>query len=206
MKDLGSSALARPYAHFFLRVLRAFFVFFVISLGGTASAADWSVNALFESLAKNQPGRATFTEKKFLSLLDAPVQSSGELIFTPPDRMEKKTLKPKPESVVVQGGDVTLERGGKRHTLRLRENPAIAVLVESIRSTLAGDLNALTRTYSVALDGAPARWRLTLRPLDAAAAQLVERIEIGGAEARVASVEIFQADGDRSLMAIAPAK
>jgi hypothetical protein len=171
-----------------------------------AFAADWNVSSLFESLAKNQPGRATFTEKKFLSLLDAPVQSSGELVFTPPDRMEKRTLRPKPESVVVQGGDVTLERAGKRHTLRLRENPAIAVLVESIRSTLAGDLGALTRAYSVALDGTPAGWKLTLRPLDAAAAQLVERIEIGGAEARVATVEIFQADGDRSVMAIAPAK
>ena len=171
-----------------------------------AIAADWNVQSLFESLAKNRPGRATFMEKKFLSLLDAPVQSSGELIFTPPDRMEKRTQKPKAESVVVEGDTVTLERAGKRHTLRLRENPAIAVLVESIRSTLAGDLDALTRAYSVALDGAPARWKLTLRPLDAAAAQLVERIEIGGAEARVASVEIFQADGDRSVMAIAPAK
>jgi hypothetical protein len=190
----------------FLRVLRAFFVFFVFCFGLTASAADWSVPILFESLAKARPGRTTFTEKKFLSLLDAPVESSGELLFTPPDRMEKRTLKPKAESVVVQGGEVTLERAGKRHTLQLRENPAVAVLVESIRSTLAGDLDALTRAYSVALDGTPAKWRLTLRPLDPAASQLVERIEIGGTEARVASVEIFQADGDRSVMSIAPAK
>jgi outer membrane lipoprotein-sorting protein len=173
---------------------------------GSSAAADLSVPTLFESLAKARPGRTTFTEKKFLSLLDKPVQSSGELVFTPPDRMEKRTLQPKPESVIVQGGEVTLERAGKRHTLRLAENPAVAVLVESIRSTLAGDLDALTRAYSVALDGTQARWRLVLRPLDAAAAQLVERIEIGGAEARVASVEIFQADGDRSVMTIAAAK
>ena len=197
---MDASTIIRPG---FLRVLCAFFVSFVFSFG---VAAEWNVNTLFESLAKARPERATFTEKKFLSLLDAPVQSSGELLFTPPDRMEKRTLKPRPETVVVQGGEVTLERAGKRHTLQLRENPAVAVLVESIRSTLAGDLDALTRAYSVALDGAPAKWRLTLRPLDPAASQLVERIEIGGAEARVASVEIFQADGDRSVMSIAPAK
>jgi len=177
----------------------------LLALALPAAAADWSVPALFDALAKSRPARTTFTEKKFLSLLDAPVQSSGELLFTPPDRMEKRTIKPKAESVVVQAGEVTLERAGKRHTLQLRENPAVAVLVDSIRSTLAGDLDALTRAYSVALDGAPARWKLTLRPLDPAASQLVERIEIGGAEARVASVEIFQADGDRSVMTIAPA-
>lgn len=167
-------------------------------------AAEWNVASLFEALAKHQPGRAAFTEKKFISLLDRPVESSGELVFTPPDRIEKKTLLPKPESVVVDRDSVTLERAGKRHTLRLRENPAVAVLVESIRGTLAGDLAALTRTYSVALDGSAPRWRLVLRPLDPALGTLVERVEITGAQVRVASVEIFQADGDRSVMTLVP--
>jgi len=177
-----------------------------LALASLASAgADFTVAQLFESLARERPGRAAFTETKHLSLLDRPVESSGELVFTPPDRLEKRTVAPRPESVVVEGGSVTLERAGKRHTLRLIENPAVAVLVESIRATLAGDLAALTRTYSIALDGRAARWRLTLRPLDSAAAALVERIEIGGIEARVRTVEIFQADGDRSVMTIAPA-
>ena len=79
------------------------------------------------------------------------------------------------------------------------------MLVESLRATLAGDLDALTRTYSVALTGNVARWRLTLRPLDASVAPLVERIEIGGAQAQVGTVEIFQPDGDRSVMTITPA-
>jgi hypothetical protein len=170
-----------------------------------AHGAAFDIASLFERLARERPGRATFEERKFLSLLDKPVQSSGELVFVPPDRLEKRTLKPRVESVVVDRERLTLERGGKRQSLALRENPQVAVLVESIRATLAGDLGALTRTYSVALDGTPARWRLLLRPLDPAIATLVERIEIGGSESRVSRVEIFQADGDRSLMSITPA-
>jgi hypothetical protein len=169
-----------------------------------AYGAELTVTQLFESLARERPGRAAFTEKKHIALLDRPVESSGELLFTPPDRLEKRTVAPRPESVLVEGGTVTLERAGKRHTLRLAENPAVAVLVESIRATLAGDLAGLTRTYSVGLYGREARWRLTLRPLDPAAASLVERIEIGGAEARVRTVEIFQADGDHSVMTLIP--
>ena len=167
-----------------------------------ARAADWGVEALFATLARERPGRATFVEKKHLALLDRPVESSGELLFIPPDRLEKRTLAPKPERVLVDRETVTLERAGKTHALRLRKNPAVAVLVESIRGTLAGDLVALTRTYSVALDGNAARWRLTLRPLDPALGTLVERVEIAGREARVAAVEIFQADGDRSVMTL----
>jgi hypothetical protein len=43
-----------------------------------------------------------------------------------------------------------------------------------------------------------------LRPLDPVAAQLVDRVEIGGARAQVKRIEIFQADGDRSVMTIVP--
>jgi hypothetical protein len=159
---------------------------------------------LFESLAKQKVTRAAFQEKKFLALLDKPVESSGELVFTPPGRLEKRTLAPKAESVVVDNDLVTLERGGKRQSLSLSENPAIAVLIESIRATLAGDLTLLTRTYSTRLEGGPERWKLILRPLDPGFGVLVTRVEIGGTQAQVRSVEIFQADGDRSLMTLSP--
>jgi hypothetical protein len=167
-----------------------------------AQAADWSIAALFDSLARKRPRRAAFQEKKFLALLDRPLESSGELVFTPPDRLEKRTLLPRPERVAVDGERVTLERAGKTRSLSLRDNPAIAVLVEGLRGTLAGDLGSLTRTYSVALDGNPARWRLILRPLDPGIATLVERIEIEGGEEQVRSVAIFQSDGDRSVMTL----
>jgi hypothetical protein len=176
----------------------------VLCLALPAQAADFGVPQLFAMLAKERPGRATFQEKKFMALLDRPVESSGELAFTPPDTMEKRTLAPRAEVVRVDRERVTLERGGKRHSIGLRENPAVAVLVESIRATLAGDLDTLVRTYSVALEGTAPRWRLTLRPLDPAAMQIVERIDISGAEARVTTVEIRQADGDRSVMTVTP--
>ena len=173
-------------------------------LAAASANAQWSATELFAMIAKDRPGRATFHERKFMALLDRPVESTGELTFTPPDRLEKRTITPRPERVTVDAERVTLERAGKRHSLGLRENPGVAVLVESIRATLAGDLDALTRAYSVALDGTPASWRLTLRPLDPAAAQLVERIHIGGEKARVRTVEILLADGDRSLMSVTP--
>ncbi|HEY5000165.1 MAG TPA: LolA-related protein [Usitatibacter sp.] len=172
---------------------------------GSARAAGFDVASLFDSIARERPGRATFRETKFLALLDKPLESSGELVFTPPDRLEKRTVEPRPESVTVDGERVVLERAGKRHSLALREQPQVAVLVESIRATLAGDLASLTRTYSAALEGTPARWRLVLRPLDPQLATFVERVEIGGAQAQVRTVEIFQADGDRSVMTISPA-
>ena len=169
-----------------------------------APAAAFDVATLFDRLSKERPQRAIFHEKKHMALLDRPLESSGELVFTPPHTMEKRTTSPRPERVVVDRERITLERGGRRHTVGLRDNPAAAVLVESIRATLAGDLAAVTRTYSVGLEGNAASWKIRLRPLDASLTSLVERIEIGGTEAQVRSVEIFQADGDRSVMSLSP--
>ncbi|HYC38011.1 MAG TPA: LolA-related protein [Usitatibacter sp.] len=167
-------------------------------------AAAFDVGSLFAMLARERPPRAQFAEKKYMALLDKPLEASGELAFTPPHTIEKRTLKPRPERVVVDRERVTLERGGKTHTLSLREHPQVAVLVESIRATLAGDLDALSRTYSVGLEGDERSWRLRMRPLDPALTALVDRIEIAGSGALVKVVEIHQSDGDRSVMTLAP--
>jgi len=170
-----------------------------------ARAAEWDAARLFDRLANQRPAHAQFRERKYLSLLAEPVDSSGELTFTPPDRLEKRTTSPKPETVTVDGARLILERNGRKQALDLKENPNVAVLVESIRATLAGDLASLSREYAIRLDGDASKWRLVLRPLDAALTSLVERIEIGGVEAQVRTVEIFQADGDRSVMTISSA-
>jgi len=169
-----------------------------------AAAQAYGVQELFQSLAGDKPRRASFQEKKTIALLDKPVESSGELVFTPPARLEKRTSKPRTESIVVEGDIATIERGGKRQTLRLSQYPGVAVLIDSIRSTLAGDLKTLTKTYSAAVAGDAALWRLTLRPIDPSLGTFVEHIEIAGSKGQVRTVEIFQADGDRSVMTLTP--
>jgi len=153
-------------------------------------------------LARNQPGRATFSETRYLALLDRPLESSGELRFTPPRRLEKRTLAPGSETLVVDGDALTMERAGRRHTLSLREHPEIAVFIESLRGTLAGDRAALERTYALALEGEAKRWNLVMKPLAGEVSTLVARIEVSGQLADIHRIEIFQADGDRSLMTI----
>ncbi len=176
------------------------------ALALAASAADFDLARLMEQLRTHPPGRAHFNETRYLALLDRPLESAGELAFTPPDRLEKRTTSPGSERLVVEGERATIERGGRTQSLALAEFPQVAVLVDSIRATLAGNRRLLERTYEVKLEGDARAWKLVLRPRDAAVAQLVTRVVIGGSQAQVQRVEIEQADGDRSLMQIAPAR
>lgn len=165
-------------------------------------AAPLSIAQLMADLAKHPQGAATFTEKKTISILDQPVESSGELLFIAPARLEKRTLKPKPETMVLDGDTLTLERGQRKHVLQLKDYPEVAGMIESIRATLAGDRQALERVYHLALDGSAERWTLVLTPLDPKVGAVIARIRMEGVKDVVRSVEITQADGDSSLMTI----
>jgi outer membrane lipoprotein-sorting protein len=168
---------------------------------GPAFAA-WDLQQLMDSLAQNKSGRATFVETKRIAMLDRPIESSGELLFTAPDRLEKRTLKPKPESMIVQGGELTIERGGRTYRVQLAAQPQLAAFIDSIRGTLAGDRKALERNYRLSLEGTPQDWVLQLVPVDEKMQAVIKQIRISGAQDQVKSVEITQADGDSSVMLI----
>ena len=85
------------------------------------------------------------------------MESSGELSYVAPDRLEKRTLKPKPESMVLDGGTLTLERGGRKRSLPLADYPEVGAFV---RQHSRHALPAITRPFSVPMDW---RWRVTRR-------------------------------------------
>ena len=167
-----------------------------------AAAPTPDLDQLMALLAQRQHGHVSFTEKHFLAVLDRPVESSGELLYDAPDRLEKRTLKPKPETVVLQNGVITAQRGRHTYTLSLSDYPQIVPLIDSIRATLAGDRTALERLFKVTFDGSLDQWTLTLAPADSAVAKSVHQIRIEGSRDALHTVEIQQADGDRSLLTI----
>lgn len=177
-------------------------VWLALLVSPMAEAAPLSIARLMANLAQHPQGAATFTETKIISILDQPIESSGELLFIAPARLEKRTLKPKPETMVLDGGTLTVERGRRKHVLQLKDYPEVAGMIESIRATLAGDRAALERVYHLALDGDQERWTLLLTPIDPKVGAIIARIRMEGSKGVVRSVEILQTDGDRSLMTI----
>lgn len=176
----------------------------VLGMLHSAAAHAWDLDQLMQRLARVQQGRASFVERKYLAILDKPIESSGELVYVAPDHLEKRTLKPQPESIVLERDTLTIERDKKKQVLKITDYPVIAAFIDSIRGTLAGDRTALERAYRLFLGGSPERWQLILLPSDSEMAASIRRITILGQRDTVSSIEIEQADGDRSLMSIQP--
>lgn len=174
----------------------------LLMLPAWAQATSWSIDQLMSELAQTRYSHARFSEKKFIAMLDQPVASSGELFYSAPDRLEKRTLKPRYETMLVEGSALTIERGRKRHRLQLQDYPELAAFIDSIRGTLAGDRRALERNYRLSLDGGAKQWTLLLLPSQPRMQAVVKQIKVAGARDQVRSIEVQQADGDSALMLI----
>ena len=177
----------------------------LLALASCAAAAQWSVNDLMAALAARGNADATFTERRYVPILDAPVQSSGTLRFITPDRLEKHTLQPRAESLVLAGDQLTLQQGQRTRRLALTDLPDSGLAINSLRGTMAGDLASLRRGWTVTLHGERRIWTLSLTPLSQAVAQYIEAVLIEGRQDQIDSIEIRQADGVRSVMHIVPA-
>lgn len=183
-------------------ILKCAFLLIALVLPAYAAEPAWGLPELMIDLGRVKQAKGTFVEKKYLKLLNAPLESSGQLIYTAPYRLEKLTLSPKPESMVVDQDTLTVEMRGRKRSLQIQDYPVLWAFVESIRGTLKGDLSALQQFYQVKLEGSRQAWQLQLQPTEKKMSALIQVIVIRGSKDRIATIEIIESDGDRSVMTV----
>jgi outer membrane lipoprotein-sorting protein len=171
-----------------------------------AHAQAWGLPDLMRMLARHKSANATFTEKKFIAVMDQPLESAGELSYTAPDKLEKRTLTPKVEIMTLDGDQLSVQRAGRRRmSVSLQSRPEAAAFVESVRGTMSGDLNALQKYYTLELSGRADAWKLALVPTQPGMLKIMSRIRIEGTQDALTLIVFDQADGDRSEMHIVAA-
>jgi outer membrane lipoprotein carrier protein LolA len=171
---------------------------------GAAQAAGDSLDTILAALAQHPHGEVKFSEETRSLLLDQPVRSEGTLRFDAPDRLEKQTLAPAAEDLIVEGDVVTIIRGHHRSSIRLSQNPKLSPLLEGIRATLSGNRAALEQRFQVTVTSAADQWQLLLAPLAGALDAGFTRIVLRGREDALENVTLEQRNGDRTIIALAP--
>jgi hypothetical protein len=185
-------------------VRRVLAVVLSVAAWAPAPAAELGLEQLMQNLGRVQSSEGRFTESKHLSILEAPLESSGTLVYRAPGRLEKHTLTPEPETLILDNGQLVLEsvKRGWRKSFSLREYPVIWAFVESIRSTLAGDLPMLQRFYTVELEGGVSGWQLRLRPREPEMQAVVDEVRISGSGTWINQIETLETGGNRAVMNI----
>jgi len=175
-----------------------------VGCGRTTAAAQqvWGVAPLMAELAHVRSASGQFTERKTMQMLTQPLILSGRLAYVAPNYLEKDTLSPTPEKLVMKGDEVTIVSNNETHTFSLTQFSQIGGLVEGIRATLAGDLRTLEHFYTLQLSGEAAAWDLRLVPREGDLTRFVKWIEFHGSGDRIQTISTEDSDGDRSDMTI----
>lgn len=171
-----------------------------------AAAPAWALdlNELMGLLARQKQGEANFTEQRYVRGFDGPLAASGTLSFTAPDRLVRRTLAPRPETMSVDGNNLTLSRSGRTRSMTLDSVPELQGLVEAMRATLAGNTQVLQRYFTSTVGGNASDWTLDLAPVDARLGAQIATLRLSGKAGEVLGVEMEFRGGDRSVMTISP--
>jgi hypothetical protein len=174
--------------------------------GGAQEA--FGLPALMRALAAVPAAEARFTEVRRMQVLAAPLELRGTLRYVRPDRLERRVQSPYEETVLIEGDRVSVDSPsrGLRRTYALAALPAAYALVESLRATLAGDIEALERHYQLELAGSRESWRLSLTPRDAGVAALLAQVRLQGTAARITRIEYDEGPGEGAVITLRDAQ
>lgn len=163
-----------------------------------APSAPKTLEALLQEMAALPGFCSRFEEEKTTALLDAPLSSSGRLVFSPPDHLLRRVAEPYPSEIVVTGRTVEIRSGGTTQRIDLAAEPAIRPLVESILWVLAGDRAAIERAYRPTFEVDAERWTLRLEPKEARLSALLREMRIEGIGAAPERLLVVEATGDQT--------
>lgn len=137
-----------------------------------------------------------FTQEKYLSVVDAYLNSSGLFSYQRDAEILWETKEPV-QSKVVLTPTAIVNRQGEREIVSLdsETNPMVGVLSEIFFAVFTADWNRLSGYFAVSGEQANQQWRAELIPLDAVIKQVVSRVELKG-DTLLREVVLYESGGD----------
>lgn len=165
--------------------------------GARADTPPDLATQVLQRLAQVGSRRASFHEEKRLAALTTVLRSSGVLTYVQPGYLEKQTLEPKPERLIIDGNRLTIVEGSAApRQLDIDSHPALRALVDIIRAPMVGDIATLRDSYRIQATGDAGGWRLTLLPSRPEIARYVASVTLDGANNVLRVIRVVQPNGD----------
>lgn len=185
---------------------------FLLSAILSAAIADedvWDVSKLMHQVSSIAHAKLVFRETRNSAFLVTDLVTEGNIEYRRPDYIEKNTVSPIVEKVVIDGNYLSIERAAHNkkgdNTVQVQKypvqsHPVLAVAVASLRAMLDGNMVRIQEDFEIKLDGSRADWQLDLTPTNPEILKYFDRIALYGSDARIQKVVSIQADGDQSML------
>ncbi len=169
----------------------------------------WDISRLMHQFPKTVHAKLVFRETRSSAFLVTDLVTTGSIEYRQPDYIEKNTVSPIAEKIVVNGNYVSIEkvvhqRKGEDvvqvQKYPIQSHPVLATAVTNLRAMLGGDTSRIRKDFEIKLDGSRADWQLKLTPTNPEILQYFDRIILHGRDARIQKVVSILSDGDQSML------
>jgi outer membrane lipoprotein-sorting protein len=176
-----------------------------------AAGNSWTVKRLMWELSQVSFARLTFVETRQSMFLSTDMVIEGNIQYRAPDHIEKVTVSPMSEKIVVDGDTMRVEKlsYARDHDpvmetkhYSIESHPVLKATVGSIRYILAGNSEMLGEYYEMSISGLCENWTLVLIPRTVEISNYAQKIILSGNESSILRYVTIQADGDESVMTL----
>lgn len=185
------------------------FLFWVIPPAAIADGEAWDISDLMHRLSGTVHAKLVFRETRNSAFIVTDLITTGSIEYRRPDYIEKNTVSPIAEKIVIAGDYVSIEKvvhqkkGEDVVQIRkypVQSHPVLATAVASLRAMLGGNEALIRRDFEIELEGSRADWQLNLIPDNPEVLKYFDRITLHGSDARIRKIVSALASGDQSML------
>lgn len=161
-------------------------------------AAEDTLTAIGQRLAKHTVLCGEFTQSKRLKALTRPLDSSGRLAFIAGQGVLWEVLEPFPARVVIKNNAlIKWDDDGSVRRVEFSHSPLFNALSRVFQAVFSGDVEALRTSFRITPEQTPSGWHLILKPLDSRLSAIVESVRVSG-NRFIDELEIAERRGDQT--------
>lgn len=171
-----------------------------------AFAAAPALDEITSQLQISETLAGEFVQRKFLSILPHPLQSSGRFAFQPDTGLEWETQQPLHSKLTFSTEGILQEQNGQQTWLARADQPGVAVIGQIMTAILTRDWDTLEEffTLEVAPTDTSGQWTLVMTPTQATLASVITRIELSG-DQHLRQMILLELGGERTEINFIPA-
>ncbi len=141
---------------------------FALGFSYNSPAKDLSEREFFLELARHSKGVSTvsgsFVQKKFITILNDSVESSGLFYYRRKGNMRFDYIKPKEHSIIITPTKLFIVSAGKSNTFSLESQKGLGDLAAVMEACIGGDINSVPTGYTVSYSLSSNRHKLEILP------------------------------------------
>lgn len=152
----------------------------IAEAGGFVKIND--VKAFSENLAARTSSVASISaevvQKKYLSVFNAEVISTGTFAWASPDKLCLDYRTPAPYRIVINGDRILTVNSGKSSSSNLKGNPVMSQMKSLLSACMTGNVNAMDQNFDLEYYESGKEYKIVLVPTSGQLRGYISRMEI----------------------------